>query len=97
MINNSYRSEWDAETLMEAERIKNNPNRLNSAQKAASRMVDKKEEELKAMKSVGRSGGSGDREEQNSGTAGNPKSDGSSSKSIPTGKSSDFGIFKRII
>ena len=46
MIGREYRGEWDAETLMEAERIKNDPNRLKNAQNAAQQMVKRKEEEL---------------------------------------------------
>lgn len=43
---------WDAQTLTEAEQIKNDPDRLERAKKAAAELVKKNDEETKAMRRV---------------------------------------------
>ncbi len=60
-----WRAESDARTLAEAERIKNDRPRLDSAQAAAKRMAEEEAEAAKAMRKVAGSklkpGGSGPR------------------------------------
>jgi len=54
-----WQAEYDARSLAEAEKIKNDPRRLERAQTAAGRLAEKEKEEAKAMSKVagGRSRG----------------------------------------
>ena len=95
MIGREYSGEWDAETLMEADRIKNDPNRLKAAETAAQQMVKRKEEELQSLKKV-ESGGTTQQTDSLSEDKKGPGV-GNGSKDIYIGKTSEFGNFKRII
>jgi len=47
-----WQAEYDARSLAEAEKIKNDPRRLQRAQTAAGRLAEKEKEEAKAMSKV---------------------------------------------
>ena len=47
-----WQAEYDARSLAESEKIKNDPRRLERAQIAAARLAEKEKEEAKAMSKV---------------------------------------------
>jgi len=47
-----YQARWDAETLAQAESIKDDPSRLTAAQSAAKALADKQSEDAKSMRKV---------------------------------------------
>jgi len=52
VIDEKYQSEWDAQSLAEAEKIKNDPKRYEKAQQAAVRLAEEEREKAKAMTKV---------------------------------------------
>jgi hypothetical protein len=50
---NEWQAECDARTLADAEVIHQNPERMNKAKAAATRMANEKQEEAEALKKIG--------------------------------------------
>lgn len=88
--NNDYQSQWDAETLAEAENIKNDPNRLDKAKGAATKMAEEQQEKTKNLKKIARP----IRNRQNSGSG---PTGASGSKTSRRGNGGNkHNVFKRI-
>lgn len=82
-----YKSQWDAETLAEAENIKSDPNRLTKAKDAAAKMAEEQQEKTKNLKKVARKSRQNTRSDLNGAAT-------SGSKAPKTGNG--FNVFKRV-
>lgn len=83
-----HRARWDAETLAQAELIKDDPNRLDKAKSAAKVLADKEAKETKAMRKVAGKETTKRKEQKASskGTTG----------VIGKGAANNFNVFKKI-